>query len=52
MKKSPLTLEKFKKNELPKNLYKMIIGGDGSKDDNATIPSTDPPGTVKPPGQS
>jgi hypothetical protein len=53
MKKSPLTLEDFKKNELPKKHYKMIRGGEDPKDGTVTTPpGTDPPGTVKPPGQS
>lgn len=53
MKKSPLTLNDFKKNELPKKHYKMITGGEDSKDGPIVKPSeTDPPGTVKPPGQS
>jgi hypothetical protein len=52
MKKSLLTLNDFKKNELPKKHYKMITGGEDPKDGPTVPPVTDPPGTVKPPGQS
>ncbi|MCV9933671.1 hypothetical protein OIU80_15415 [Flavobacterium sp. LS1R47] len=52
MKKSPLTLNDFKKNELPKKHYKMITGGEDPKNGTTAPSETDPPGTVKPPGQS
>ncbi|MBF7092162.1 hypothetical protein IUY40_11480 [Flavobacterium sp. ALJ2] len=52
MKKPPFKLNYFKKNELSKKHYKMIIGGEDPKDGTITLPVTDPPGTVKPPGQS
>lgn len=56
MKKSALTLNDFKKNELPKKHYKMIIGGEEPITDPTTDPkmiaSIIPPGTVRPPGQT
>ncbi|WP_165572099.1 hypothetical protein [Flavobacterium sp. KMS] len=56
MKKTSLTLEDFKKNELPKKHYKMIMGGDEPIIDPNTDPkiiaNIIPPGTVRPPGQT
>lgn len=54
MKKTALTLNDFKKNELPKKHCKMINGGlDPAQEENIIISQIiDPPGTVKPVGQT
>lgn len=52
MKKSALRLNDFKKNELPKKHYKMINGGEDPKEETVTLRGINPPGTVKPVGQT
>lgn len=54
MKKSALTLNDFRKNELPKKHCKMINGGqDPTLEENIeTLKDLLPPGTVKPIGQT
>ncbi|MET3017803.1 hypothetical protein [Flavobacterium hydatis] len=56
MKKHSLKLDDFKKNELSKKHYKMVTGGEEPQIDPNTDPKIiaqiNPPGTVRPPGQS
>jgi hypothetical protein len=51
MKKIKLTLGDFQKNELKKHHLKMINGGDDTKEITTARQASDPPITIKPPGQ-
>lgn len=52
MKKSALTLNDFKKNELPKKYSTTIKGGQNPEEKTIMSQPIDPPGTVRPAGQT